>query len=77
MMVVVLNTVGAAGTSMRSKPAYSAQVIATEPAGAILRVTENNLAEVRARIGKKNEWVWVRDQQGRRGYILALFVAEQ
>ena len=77
MMVVVLNTVGAAGTPLRAKPSYTAQVVATQPAGAVLRVTEDNLAEVRARIGKKNEWIWVRDNQGRRGYIMAIFVAEQ
>ena len=77
MMVVVLNTVGATGTGLRAKPSYTAQVLAVQPAGAVLRVTEDDLADVRARIGKKNEWIWVRDGQGRRGYILALFVAEQ
>jgi hypothetical protein len=77
MNVVVLSTVGTAGTALRAKPAYSAQVLATEPAGAILRVTEDSQADVRARIGKKNEWIQVRDNQGRRGYIMAVFVAEK
>jgi hypothetical protein len=77
MMLIVLNTVGVAGTGLRAKPSYSAQVLATEPAGTVLRVTEDNQAEVRARIGKKNEWIQVRDSQGRRGYIMAPFVAEQ
>lgn len=77
MMVMVLNTVGKAGLSMRFKPSHTAQAIAVQPAGAVLRVTEDNLAEVRRRIGRKNEWIWVRDRQGRRGYVLAIFVAEQ
>jgi hypothetical protein len=77
MMVVVLNTVGATGTAMRSKPSHTAQVVAVQPAGAVLRVLEDNPVEVRKRFGKKNEWVEVRDRLGRRGQILTLFVAEQ
>jgi hypothetical protein len=77
MLLVVLNTVGATGTSLRARPSHTARVVAVQPAGAVLRVTEDNLAEVRARIGKKNEWVMVSDRLGRRGYILSLFVAEQ
>ena len=77
MMVVVLNSVGAPGTALRAKPSYTAQVLAVEPAGTILRVTEDNLNDARAHIGKKNEWIWVRDDQGRRGYVLAIFVAEK
>ena len=76
-MVVVLNSVGAPGTALRAKPSYTAQVLAVEPAGTILRVTEDNLNDARAHIGKKNEWIWVRDDQGRRGYVLAIFVAEK
>ena len=77
MMVVVLSSVGAAGTHMRSKPSYTANILATEPAGAVLRVTEDNLADARAHIGKKNEWIQVRDSQGRRGYVMAISVALQ
>ena len=76
-MLVVLKKVGTMGTRMRVKPSHTAGVVATQPAGAVLRVLEGDLAEVRARIGKKNEWIEVRDSQGRRGYVLALFVAEQ
>ena len=75
--MVVLSAVGAVGTELRAKPSYSAQVLGTEPAGTIMRVTEDNQADVRARIGKKNEWIQVRDDQGRRGYIMAIFVAEK
>ena len=77
MMVVVLNSVGAAGTAMHSKPSYTANILATQPAGAVLRVTEDNLDDARAHIGKKNEWIQVRDSQGRRGYVMAIFVAEK
>ncbi len=77
MWVVVLNTVGSQGTPLQAKPSYNAQTLATEPAGAALRVTEDNQASVRARIGKKNEWIQVRDNQGRRGYVMALVVAEK
>ena len=77
MMLVVLKTVGTMGTRMRVKPSHTAAVVATQPAGAVLRVLEDNLDEVRARLGKKNEWIEVRDSQGRRGYVLALFVGIQ
>ena len=77
MTLVVLSNAGSAGLSLRQKPAHVAPVIGNEPVGALLRVMEANQAEVRGRIGKKNEWVFVRDTLGRRGYVLTLFVAEQ
>jgi hypothetical protein len=65
------------GLPMRQKASHTAGVVATQPVGAVLRVVEDDLADVRRRIGKKNEWVFVRDNQKRRGYVLSLFVAEQ
>ena len=77
MYVVVASTAGKTGLLLRLKPAPTASGVATEPPGTLLKVTEDNLAEVRLRIGKKNEWIQVRDPQGRRGYIQAQFVIEK
>jgi hypothetical protein len=77
MFVVVLSSAGKTGLSLNQKANYSSGVLATEPVGTVLRVLDADKAAARKRLGKKNEWIYARDPQARKGYLMAMFVAEQ
>jgi len=69
--VVVLYTVGSIGLRLRSEP-YGT-ILATEKAGTRLRVLES-AAQAKNKIGVPNQWLNVRDPQGRTGYVAAWYV---
>jgi len=77
MSVEVLSSAGKTGLKMFQKPRIEAGVITTLSVGMVLRVLDADKGEVRKHLGKKNEWVYVRDYQARKGYVQAMFVGEK
>ncbi len=77
MRVVISPVVGKGGLRLRKNADYVSEILAIHPIGTVLRVLEENFADVRRRIGKRNQWIWVRDDKGNRGYVLSEFVIEQ
>ncbi len=69
--VIVLYSVGSIGLRLRSEP-YGT-ILATEKAGTRLRVLES-AAQAKNKIGVPNQWLNVRDPQGRTGYVAAWYV---
>jgi uncharacterized protein YgiM (DUF1202 family) len=62
-----------AGLRLRSAPTTASATVAIEPPGANLRVLEP--AEVATpKIGVYNQWIHVRDEAGREGYVAAWYV---
>lgn len=73
LTVVVSNSVGSAGLRMRKQPSKGAAVVALQPAGKHLAVLDN-AEKTRRKIGRANQWILVRDDQRRRGYVEAQYV---
>jgi hypothetical protein len=69
--VIVLYSVGSNGLRLRSEP-YGT-ILASEKAGTHLRVLES-IAQAAQKIGVANQWLNVRDPQGRVGYVAAWYV---
>jgi len=64
-----------AGLRLRSAPTTASATVAIEPPGALMRVLEP--AEVATpKIGVYNQWIRVRDEAGREGYVAAWYVEE-
>jgi hypothetical protein len=61
------------GLRLRSAPATASDTVAIEPPGALLRVTEPVDAAL-PKIGIYDQWIKVRDGQGREGYVAAWYV---
>jgi SH3-like domain-containing protein len=62
-----------AGLRLRSAPTTASQTVAIEPPGASLRVSEP--ADVALpKLGVYDQWIKVRDGQGREGYVAAWYV---
>jgi SH3-like domain-containing protein len=63
----------AAGLRLRSGPTTASATVAVEPPGALLRILEP--AEVaRPKVGVYDQWIHVRDGQGREGHVAAWYV---
>jgi hypothetical protein len=73
LMVVVSSSVGSAGLRMRKQPSKGAAVVAIQPAGKHLAALDD-ADKARQKIGKANQWLLVRDDQKRRGYVEAQYV---
>jgi hypothetical protein len=70
-----LNTGGGAGLNLREKPSATSTLITVAPIGSILTALDD-ADTVRGQIGKKNQWLRVRDRKGRRGFVNAGYVKE-
>lgn len=75
MEVVVNSNVVRPGLNLRQLPSTSSEILGVEAIGTRLRVLDNP-DEARARIGKVGQWILVKDQKGRRGYVGAAYVVE-
>ena len=75
MEVVVNTNVVRPGLNLRQLPSTSSEILGVEAIGTHLRVLDNP-DEARARIGKVGQWILVKDQKGRRGYVGAAYVVE-
>lgn len=62
-----------AGLRLRSAPTTASSVVTVEPPGALLRVTEP-VEVALPKIGVYDQWIKVRDGQGRDGYVAAWYV---
>ena len=75
MEVVVNTNVVRPGLNLRQLPSTTSEILGVEPVGTKLRVLDDP-DEARARIGKVGQWILVKDQKGRRGYVGAAYVVE-
>ncbi len=73
LFVYVSNVVGTGGLRMRKTPSKGGALITILKAGTRLRVVESP-AKAKAKIGKVNQWLYVREPSGKRGYVSAEFV---
>ena len=75
MEVVVNTNVIRPGLNLRQQPSTTSEILGVEAVGTQLRVLDNP-DEARAKIGKVGQWILVKDQKGRRGYVGAAYVVE-
>jgi len=75
MEVIVSNHVSKPGLNIRKLPSTTSEIMGVEPVGSRLRVLDDPV-KTRARIGKAGQWILVRDDKGRRGYVGAAYVVE-
>lgn len=74
LTVVVSSAVGTSGLRLRKTPSKGGALVAVLKAGA--RLTVLDLAKrAKARIGKANQWLYVRTPENQRGYVSAEFVS--
>jgi hypothetical protein len=64
-----------AGLRLRSAPTTASDTVVIEPPGALLRVTEP-VDVALPKIGVYDQWIKVRDGQGRDGYVAAWYVEQ-
>jgi hypothetical protein len=76
MYVVVNNNVSKLGLNLRKLPNSTSAILGVEPIGTKMRVLDNP-DEARQRIGLAGQWILVKDDKGRRGYVGAAYVAER
>lgn len=72
-MVKVSNSVGARSLRLRSMPSLSGSVVGVLPSGALLEVLEPE-DQALSKVGVFNQWLNVKDNNGRQGYTAAWFV---
>jgi hypothetical protein len=75
MEVIVSNNVAKPGLNIRKQPSTASEILGVEPVGSRLRVLDDP-TETRARLGKSGQWILVKDDKGRRGYVGAAYVIE-
>ena len=61
------------GLSLRAAPTTNADILAIEASGSYLRVLEDE-ASARQKVGVVNQWIQVRDTDGREGYVAAWYL---
>lgn len=71
--VVVVQSVGAAGLSVRAQPSIGADKVNNEVAGARLTVIEPSSTAL-PKIGQVGQWLAVKATNNQRGYVMAQFV---
>jgi len=71
--VVVSKSVGSSGLRLRKTASKGGTLIMVLKAGTKLVVVEP-VAKAKAKIGKVNQWIYVREPNGKRGYVGAEFV---
>jgi hypothetical protein len=75
MDVVVNTNVARPGLNLRKLPSTSSEILGVLPIGSKMRVLDDP-TEARARIGKAGQWIQVKDEKGRRGFVGAAYVKE-
>lgn len=75
MEVIVSTNVAKPGLNIRKMPNTASEILGVEPVGSRLRVLDDP-TETRARLGKAGQWILVKDDKGRRGYVGAAYVVE-
>ena len=73
LILKISNSVGTSGLRMRKYPSLGGALVMTLKAGARLTVLEP-LDKAKAKVGKANQWVYVRESNGKRGYVSAQYV---
>ncbi len=75
-MTVMVNTnVAKPGLNLRKMASTSSQILAVLPIGSKMRVI-GDPDEARARLGKSGQWIEVKDEKGRRGFVGSAYVKE-
>ena len=69
----VSSSVGASGLRMRKYPSLGGALVITLKAGTKLTVLEP-VDKAKAKVGKANQWLHVREPNGKRGYVAAQYV---
>lgn len=75
LVVFVSSLVGPGGLRMRQQPSLGGSLITVLSAGTRLTVLEKP-ENARPKIGKANQWLYVRDGAKNRGYVAAQYVTE-
>jgi hypothetical protein len=73
LVVVVSSAVGSSGLRLRKTASKSGALMMVLKAGTRLTVAEA-AGKAKAKIGKANQWIYVREPNGKRGYVGAEFV---
>jgi hypothetical protein len=73
LVVVVSSSVGSSGLRLRKTASKSGTLIMVLKAGTRLTVVEP-AGKAKAKVGKANQWIYVREPNGKRGYVSAEFV---
>jgi hypothetical protein len=73
LALVVSDAVGTSGLRLRQSPSMGGTLIKVLAAGTQLTVVEP-VAKAKAKIGQANQWIYVREPGGNRGYVGAQFV---
>jgi hypothetical protein len=71
--VVVSSSVGSSGLRLRKTASKSGALLIVLKAGTSLRVIEP-AGKAKTKIGQANQWIYVREPNGKRGYVSAEFV---
>jgi len=75
MFVAVNNSVAKPGLNLRKQPSTSSEILGVLPIGSKMRVLDDPTM-ARSVIGKAGQWILVKDEKGRRGYVGATYVKE-
>lgn len=73
LTLIVSDAVGTSGLRLRQTPSMGGTLVKVLMAGTQLTVMEP-VAKARAKIGQANQWIYVREPSGSRGYVGAQFV---
>jgi hypothetical protein len=73
LTVLVSEAVGASGLRLRKNPSKGGALVTVLRAGAELTVLEDQ-KKARAKLGRVNKWIYVREAGGKRGYVGAEYV---
>jgi len=73
LTLVVLDAVGTSGLRLRQTPSMGGTLVKVLAAGTLLTVIEP-VAKAKAKIGQANQWIYVREPNGNRGYVGSQFV---
>jgi len=72
-MLVVSEAVGTSGLRLRQSPSKGGVLVMVLKAGTKLTVVEP-VKKAREKVGKVNQWIYVREPNGHRGYVGAEYV---
>ena len=70
----VIDAVGTGGLRLRSLPSLGGMLVGIEKAGTLLTIIEPPVPAL-AKVGVANQWINVRDPNGLRGYVMAIYVS--
>jgi hypothetical protein len=73
LILKVSSSVGTSGLRMRKYPSLGGALVMTLKVNARLVVVEP-VDKARAKVGKANQWIYVREPNGKRGYVSAQYV---